>query len=122
MEGIHHLALRVHDCDIAARFYGSNVGLHEMRRTTTESGELRAVWMRAGTTVLMLERSIRGTGAESGSGHVLVFPVDDLATAEQRLHASGVPVTDRTAATLYFEDPDGHRVGLSTYRFEFETS
>ncbi|MEO5762179.1 MAG: VOC family protein [Vicinamibacteria bacterium] len=122
MDGIHHIALRVRDCDIAARFYASSVGLHEMRRITADSGGLRAVWMRAGTTVLMLEQSIRGRGQESGSGHVLVFPVDDLATAERRLGASGVPIADRTAATVYFEDPDGHRVGLSTYRFEFGAS
>jgi hypothetical protein len=27
-------------------------------------------------------------------------------------------VDDRTPATLFFRDPDGHRVGLSAYRFD----
>ena len=30
---------------------------------------------------------------------------------------TAVPVDDRTEHTLYVRDPDGHRVGLSDYRF-----
>jgi hypothetical protein len=46
---------------------------------------------------------------------VLVLRVDALASWEARLFAAGVKVLDRTAATLFFLDPDGHRVGLSVY-------
>jgi len=34
------------------------------------------------------------------------------------LQAAGVRIEDRTAYTLYLRDPDGHRVGLSVYRFD----
>ncbi len=63
----------------------------------------------------MLERSLRGAGPTEGSGHVLAFEVDDLAATERRLDELGIPITDRTEHTLYVQDPDGHRVGLTVY-------
>jgi hypothetical protein len=66
----------------------------------------------------MLERGLRGAGPDSGSGHLLAFIVDELGAWEVRLRAHGVSVVDRTPATLYVSDPDGHRVGLSVHRFD----
>lgn len=117
MPGIHHIALRVKDCVASARFYGQAFGLPEIRRIE-DHGEVRAVWLRAGETVLMVENSIRGTGGSEGSGHVLIFPVADLAAAEKRLRDLAIPIHDRTPSTLYVEDPDGHRTGVSTYGFD----
>jgi len=114
---VHHVALRVADCARAADFYAGLLGLPELRRFAAGDGP-RAVWLRSGDAVLMLEQALKGRGAESGSGHVLVFAVSDLESWEKRLHEAGVPVDDRTAYTLYVRDPDGHRVGLSVYRFD----
>lgn len=111
---LHHLALRVTDCQQAAAFYGGVLGLPELRRFE-EAGGVRAVWLALGEGVLMLERSLRGAGPESGSGHVLSLAVDDLATWETRLSEAGLAVTDRTPHTLFVNDPDGHRVGLSVF-------
>jgi catechol 2,3-dioxygenase-like lactoylglutathione lyase family enzyme len=66
----------------------------------------------------MLETQLKGAGPESGSGHVLALAVDSLHEWEERLQAAGVRIEDRTAYTLYLRDPDGHRVGLSVYRFD----
>jgi len=112
---LHHVALRVADCETARSFYAGLLGLAETRRSAGPDG-LVSVWLQTGETVLMLERRLRGTGAVSGSGHLLAFAVDDLASWEQRLTETGVVIEDRTAHTLYFRDPDGHRVGLTTYR------
>ena len=111
---IHHVALRVADCERAAAFYSAVLGLAERRRLT-EGETLRAVWLEAGGAVLMLEHSLRGAGPGEGSGHLLAFAVDDLESWERRLGAAGVAIDDRTAHTLYVRDPDGHRVGLSTF-------
>jgi catechol 2,3-dioxygenase-like lactoylglutathione lyase family enzyme len=112
--GIHHVALRVADPERALRFYAGVLGLAEVRRFD-EAGGLRSIWVRAGDAVLMLERELKVGGPASGSGHVLAFAVTDLAAWESRLAVAGIAIVDRTAATLYLRDPDGHRVGLSVY-------
>jgi hypothetical protein len=73
------------------------------------------VWLRAGEATLMLELKLRGHGPGHGSAHLLALAVDALKPWEARLAASGVAIVDRTTHTLYVQDPDGHRVGLTTY-------
>jgi glyoxylase I family protein len=111
---VHHLALRVADCERAAAFYTGVLGLPELRRFD-DGGGLRSIWLRAGDVVLMIERSLRGRGPDEGSGHLLALAVDSLPEWQARLDAAGVPVDDRTPFTLYVRDPDGHRVGLTVY-------
>jgi len=115
---IHHVALRVRDVERSRAFYSGLLGLRELRRFGEEGGEPRSVWLSAGPAVLMLEKQLKGPGPDSGSGHVLALAVDGLREWEERLRAAGVAVEDRTAYTLYCRDPDGHRVGLSVYRFD----
>lgn len=116
MRGLHHIALRVADPARSAQFYGALLGLPALRSDSDEAG-VRAVWLGLGEAVLMLERSLRPPGAMEGSAHVLVLACEDLEAAAERLTAAGLEVVDRTQWTLYFHDPDGHRVGLSAYRF-----
>jgi glyoxylase I family protein len=113
---IHHVALRVADPERSLRFYNGVLGLPEVRRFE-EEGRVRSIWLRAGDAIVMLERELKGRGEEAGSGHVLVFAVAETETWEERLMAAGVAIDDRTAATLYCHDPDGHRVGLSKFAF-----
>lgn len=117
MDGFHHIALRVSDCERSARFYQGAFGMREVRRVPDGDG-VRALWLRRGEAVLMLERTLRGRGPDHGSGHVLVFSAPDLALAEETLRAANVEITDRTPSTLYVEDPDGHRAGVSVFPFE----
>lgn len=114
MVRVHHVALRVADCEKAAAFYSGLLGLPERRRLEGEGGP-RAIWLQAGGALLMLERALRGAGAQEGSGHLLAFAVEDIEEWEGRLRAAGIRIEDRTAHTLYVRDPDGHRVGLSSY-------
>jgi catechol 2,3-dioxygenase-like lactoylglutathione lyase family enzyme len=114
---IHHLALRVADPERSLAFYAGLLGLPELRRFP-EGGAVRSIWLKAGETIVMLERRLGGSGPEAGSGHLLAFAVPDLPAWESRLAAAGVTVEGRTAHTLYLRDPDGHRVGLSVLSFE----
>ena len=111
---IHHLALRVFDPEAAVAFYSDLLGLPVLRRFM-EGGRVRSIWLQAQGWVLMLERTLRPEGAETGSAHVLAFAVDDLAAWEARLAAARVSIADRTPYTLYIRDPDGHRVALSVH-------
>ena len=114
---IHHVALRVADLEASRAFYAGVLGLGEIRRLDGDGG-LRSIWLRCGDAVLMLERALKGAGPASGSGHVLVLEVDGLAEWERRLAAAGVAPADRTEKTLYVLDPDGHRVGLTVFKFD----
>lgn len=109
------------DVERSLAFYSGLLGLPERRRLT-EAGRLRSVWLTAGDAIVMLETSLRGAGADHGSGHVLALEVADLGDWERRLAAAGLPVDDRTPWTLYLRDPDGHRVGLTVYRDETENA
>ncbi len=111
---IHHVAIRVADPAASLLFYSGVLRLPEVRRFV-EGGRLRSIWVRAGDAVVMLEREIKGDGAEGGSGHVLVLEVNDLEDWIARLALAGHAPIARTAATAYFADPDGHRVGLSVF-------
>lgn len=112
---IHHLALRVVDLERSAAFYAGVLGLRSIRRNRDDEG-LRSVWLAAGGAVLMLERRLAGAGAAEGSGHLLALSVEDVDAWEPRLRSAGVEIDGRSAHTLYFRDPDGHRVGLSDHR------
>lgn len=113
---LHHLALRVADPELSARFYAEVFGLPSLKTHQDSDGTVYAVWLGLGDSILMLERSLRPRGPEVGSAHVLVLVADDLVSAAQRLAEAGVEIADRSEYTLYFLDPDGHRLGLSAYR------
>lgn len=113
---LHHLALRVADVARAAAFYEAVLELRVHSAHREQDGSLRSVWLLLGEgALLMLERSLRGVGPDAGSGHVLVLAVSDLAAWERRLFDLRVAIVDRTLFTLFFRDPDGHRVGVSTF-------
>jgi catechol 2,3-dioxygenase-like lactoylglutathione lyase family enzyme len=111
---IHHVAIRVADPEASLAFYSGVLGLPEVRRFHEGAG-LRSIWVRAGESVVMLEREIKGGGPATGSGHVLVLEVEDLEDWTARLARAGHQPLARTASTAYYADPDGHRVGLSVY-------
>ncbi len=105
---IHHLAFRTADLGRLERFYVDVLGLVVSRRSE------RSVWLDAGGTILMLERAESDEPAvPPGAMDLVAF----AATAEtkERLATAGVPIEGRTAYSLYFRDPDGRRLGISSY-------
>jgi len=110
---IHHVALRTPDVAQLERFYAGVLGLRVVRRDDARG----SVWLAlglpadAGGAVLMLERAeIEEPPVPAGSRELVAFAVDDLAPWRAR-----VSVEAETAHTLYFRDPDGRRVAVSTY-------
>lgn len=109
---VHHLALRTPDLARLESFYVDLLGLAVQRRTE------RSIWLDAGGTIVMLERSEPGEpSVDPRSMELACFAVvaDEGAAFRRRLAAAGVTVEDRTRFTLYVRDPDGRRVGLSSY-------
>jgi catechol 2,3-dioxygenase-like lactoylglutathione lyase family enzyme len=118
---IHHLALRTRDPARVERFYADVLGLRVARRDAARGG----VWLDAGGTVLMIERAGDGEPAPcDGTQELIAFGIDangrhpDLDAWRARLAAASVSVEAETPFTLYFRDPEGRRVALSTYVFD----
>ncbi|MFH1808197.1 MAG: VOC family protein [Pseudomonadota bacterium] len=110
---LHHIALRTHRVDEVVAFYRDLLALPVVR---AQAG--RSVWLGLETSVLMVENATADEpGIPPGSGELLAFAVD-AATQERielALRACAVAIEDRTDFTVYFRDPDGRRVGVSTY-------
>jgi glyoxylase I family protein len=111
---IHHLALRSDDPYRIEAFYVTVLGLPVRRRDPARG----SVWLGSGEVVVMIERASPGEpGPPEGGLDLVAFGVDDLEPWRARLAAAGVAIEGETAYTLYFRDPDGRRVGVSTYAF-----
>jgi catechol 2,3-dioxygenase-like lactoylglutathione lyase family enzyme len=110
---LHHLALRTHDVDRLLSFYRDWFAL-ELARDMRP----RAVWLAiADQAVLMIEQAEEGEPpVAEHSLELLAFTVssDRRLALRTRLIASG-QLAGETEHTLYFRDPDGRRVGLSSY-------
>jgi glyoxylase I family protein len=105
----HHVAFRTNDLDALEDFYARVLGLAVTRRN-----EGRSVWLDAGGAILMLEQREEGEPEiPEGSMELIAFAVSP--EVRERLPAEGVEIEARTAYTLYVRDPDGRRIGLSTY-------
>ena len=112
---LHHLALRTSDVDRLAAFYRYVLGLPVVHEAAERA------WLDAGGVIVMVELRADGEPSISpGSMDLVAFRVTDeeRRAMAQRLRSLGIAKDGETAHTLYFRDPDGRRVGVSSYRFE----
>jgi catechol 2,3-dioxygenase-like lactoylglutathione lyase family enzyme len=113
---VHHLAFRTADLERLERFYVDGLGLPVVRR---QGG--RSVWLSAGETLVMLELSEPGEAPlVVGSKELAAFAVEPSTRASciERLARAGIAVEESTRFSLYVRDPDGRRIGLSSYPAE----
>lgn len=115
----HHVALRSRDPARLAAFYQRIFSLSERSRAHAPDGSLRSVWLALGPhAVLMVERAGPDEPAvPPGSMELFalaVTPAERDALLDV-LAAEGVALEARTEHTLYFRDPEGRRVGASSY-------
>jgi catechol 2,3-dioxygenase-like lactoylglutathione lyase family enzyme len=122
---LHHLAIQCADLERCERFYRDLLGLPVLRRWPREDGPGdRSVWLALGdgdrAPFLALERADRPPEGlpwrDGGAGLHLValrIPAAERSNWEDRLIAAGVEIVHRTRWTLYLQDPEGNRIGLS---------
>jgi catechol 2,3-dioxygenase-like lactoylglutathione lyase family enzyme len=119
--GVHHVAIGVRDMPAVEAFYTGVLGLPVQRRWPRTDGGAgdRSVWLDlGGGAFLALERAeaAAAAGTADGAGYLmaaLAIGRDERPRWEARFAAVGVAVARRTAYTLYVDDPEGNRVGLS---------
>jgi glyoxylase I family protein len=120
---VHHVAIQVHDLAGAERWYRDVLGLELLRRWPGADGQERAVWLRLdGDAFLALERCEgelpRGEWERSAPGYFVLalrIAAAERPAWESRLEAKGVTVERRSQWTLFFRDPEGNRLGLSSH-------
>jgi len=112
---VHHLALRTTDVDALTSFYAEVFGLRVVRDARPAS-----VWLAIGEgSVLMIEARLAGEPA-AVPGSMEMFA---LAATEQQKTAIRSAALKRgcldgeTEHTVYLRDPDGRRIGASSYPF-----
>ena len=122
---LHHLAVKAWDVETLAGFYGEALGM-EFERKFEDSFGLRSVWLRFGASRLMIERSEEGGvtnrffDSDPTGLHIFVFSMDasQREAWRERLESHDCPVVQETEHTLYFQDPESNRFGLSSWPVE----
>ncbi len=110
---IHHIAFRVGDLRRSTAFYREVLALRVRRDDSP-----RAVWLEIDeNSVLMLEARPDGEASITvGAMDLVAFRVDQAEKAGVRALCIESGCFDgETEHTVYLRDPDGRRIGVSTY-------
>jgi len=122
LNALHHVALKAWDAEVLSDFYQKVLGLGFERQFDDRFG-IRSIWLRFGSMRLMIERSEEGGvtnrsfDTDPTGFHLLAFEIQSSEREAWRTHLSvhGCPVVDETEHTLYFQDPESNRLGLSSW-------
>jgi catechol 2,3-dioxygenase-like lactoylglutathione lyase family enzyme len=118
-QGLDHVAIAVSDVDRSARFYSDVLGLDRAHA----EWDVPVVMAANGTGVAIFDKELHpGEGDDTPDVRILhiAFRVDreGLERARQELSERGLTprFSDHGIAhSLYFDDPDGHQLELTTY-------
>lgn len=119
-KNLHHLAFRTSDVAALVSFYRDMLGLEVVRDATP-----RSAWLALGSgAILMIERRDDGEQPVARDSKELVaFAAGDDARRAVRQRALARECFDgETGFTVYLRDPDGRRIGVSSYRFDLPSS
>jgi len=118
--GVHHVAVKVADLARAEAFYVGVLGLPVLRRWPSADGSRdRSIWLDLGAgAFLAIERSEGEVPAKSENApgiHLLALRIrcDDRQSWIAKLAQAGFPIYQHTDFTIYAQDPEGNRIGLS---------
>ena len=109
--GIHHIALKVNNLDTCATFYQHILGLtpHPSPLAPKE----RSRWFQLENHgILMLEKD---NDPRPSNWNIIAFRIvkKDQASWRSYLQEKGVTINQESDYTIYIQDPEGNRLGLS---------
>lgn len=123
VKSLDHVTIVVKDLAATRRFYVDALGMVEVPRPAFS---FAGQWFQAGATMIHTILEFEGSapaglgGGLNARGHHFAFLVDDVATSIARLAEMGVmpisPPRPRPdgAGQVFYRDPDGHLVELSS--------
>ncbi|TGL62595.1 VOC family protein [Leptospira jelokensis] len=106
---IHHIAIGTPHPAELAKFYRGLPGAVFVKEFHYESGELRSVWIQFDSILLMVEEGKKEAPKN------LVFSLTPINHLEWKDWLRSIPITHHTDFTIYFQDPDGNGLGISSY-------
>jgi catechol 2,3-dioxygenase-like lactoylglutathione lyase family enzyme len=122
IQSIDHVALAVRDVRRSAAWYQDVLGLERLYEEAW--GDFPAVVGTGGTSIALFpvegDQPRGRPGRDTLAMRHLAFRVDrsNFARARERLEARGISVSFQDhdiAHSIYFHDPDGHQLEITTY-------
>ncbi|TGK07827.1 glyoxalase [Leptospira semungkisensis] len=107
---IHHIAISTEDPQRLKQFYEKIPGLVFEKDHFFKDGELRSSWFLAGNIRLMIEKE-----PIKKAPFALVFSASSPEERKKIELDFGDILKEETDYTKYFLDPDGNRLGFSSY-------
>jgi catechol 2,3-dioxygenase-like lactoylglutathione lyase family enzyme len=117
--GVHHVAVQVSDLERSGAFYRGVLGLRELVRHKTADGNNRSIWLELpGGGFLALETLLEREASQAPrrAGYSLLalrIRPHQRADIIRELAGKGIRPVHQTQWTVYIEDPEGNRIGLS---------
>ena len=92
-------------------------GLKEVKRQAYQDGSIRSIWLELNEGVLMIEKSGSFDSISQKGWHLLSFKIESDQKDEwkSRLDSMTVKISSQSDYTMYFSDPEGNRLALSSY-------
>lgn len=112
---LHHIAMRTQNPNYLAAFYVEALGMVIVKR------QAHSIWLGLGLGRLMIEQAGPDEPAIDGrTMEMFALRIDpsERDAFKARLAGLNVAIEGETECTTYFRDPDGRRVGISSYAFE----
>ncbi|WP_367897823.1 VOC family protein [Leptospira sp. WS58.C1] len=107
---IHHIAISTQNPETLKNFYISIPGLSFEKDHFYRDGGLRSSWFLAGTIRIMIEKE-----EISKAPHALIFSATKKEERDLIDSLFGNSFIEKTDFTKYLKDPDGNRLGFSSY-------
>lgn len=113
---LHHVAIKTPRVERLAEFYYRTLRLRKLGTNLFDDGGIRSVWLKAGKTIIMIERSCSKKARLNGAA-LIAFRIkkNERASWLRRLKKLRVKILSESSFSVYFSDPDGNPLALSHY-------
>jgi hypothetical protein len=105
---LHHIAIGTLHIELMKEFYMQLPRMEVQLEQRAEDGKIKSVWFEISNGILlMLERKEKPKAPEA-----MIFSLEGLDAED---YQKIPPIFEKTKYSIYFLDPDGNKIGYSSY-------